>query len=84
METKAPLPNREVTALEELINRLEVAYQRGDKKYKPAFDHWLKEARNLLPKERRIIEDAYDEGYGKGSMRSKTSSAAYFYQKFKK
>jgi len=52
----------EKTALKELIERIEVAYQRGDKKYKPAFDYWLKEARNLLEKEKQQIVDAYDEG----------------------
>lgn len=45
------------TAMQELIERLQVAFERGDKKYKPAFEYWLNEAKNLLPKDRQDISD---------------------------
>jgi len=56
------------TALQELIQRLQVAFERGDKKYKPAFEYWLDEAKNLLPKERQDILDGYNQGYREGEI----------------
>jgi len=49
--------------MQELINRLQVAFERGDKKYKPAFEYWLNEAKNLLPKEREQIVEAWDSPF---------------------
>jgi hypothetical protein len=53
---------KEMTAMQELISRIQVAYERGDKKYKPAFEYWLNEAKNLLPKEREQHFKTFVEG----------------------
>jgi len=52
------------TALQELVQKIETAYQRSGDKYKEAHKHWLNEAKNLLQKERADIEDAWNSAYG--------------------
>jgi len=67
------------SALQELIERLQVAYERGDKKYKPAFEYWLNEAKNLLPKERQDIIVAFKSGFNKPDF---DAADNYFNQTF--
>jgi len=61
-EPSTPSTERVSTPLMELIERIEIARQRGGKKFRPAFDYWLHEAKSLLPKERKGYEDAFTSG----------------------
>jgi len=70
------------TALQELVQKIETAYQRSGDKYKEAHKHWLNEAKNLLPKERADIEDAFVAGDNRGKGEIPFNAEQYFTQTF--
>ena len=80
---------KDSTALQELIDRIELARQNSHKKYHPSFDYWIIEAKSLLPKEREVIEDAYNQGDADrdnqqdGNGRDFKNCIDYFTQTFK-
>lgn len=58
---------KKLTAMQVMIDKMQVAYERGDKKYKPSIKHFMEEAKRLRDaEEKQQIVDAYTAGFYAG------------------